>query len=99
MLLRNLPRFIKLGEGAGIFILFNDFLVQKVDFSRLMRVYVGLIMLACVPSLGLLASYWSAGFGTFSSGSGPCFPLAGGLCKFYANIALEEIDQYSANQS
>jgi hypothetical protein len=98
MLLRNLPRFIKIGEGAFLYY-FNDFLMQKVDFSRLMRVYVGLIMLACVLSLGLLASYWSAGFGTFSSGSGPCFSLAGGLCKFYANIALEEIDQYSANQS
>jgi hypothetical protein len=30
------------------------------------------------------ASYWSAGFKTFLQVS-PCFPLAGGLCKFYAN--------------
>jgi hypothetical protein len=31
---------------------------------------------------GFLASYWSAGF---EPGIGPCFPLAGGLCIFYAN--------------
>ena len=41
----------------------NDFMTQKVYFSQLMRVYVGLIMLSACP--GFLASYWSAGFGTF----------------------------------
>jgi hypothetical protein len=39
----------------------NAFITQKVHFSRLMRVYVGLIMLVQVS----FASYWSAGFGTF----------------------------------
>jgi hypothetical protein len=36
------------------------------------------------------------GFGTFLhfSGIGPCFPLAEGLCKFYAKTP-EENDQYS----
>jgi hypothetical protein len=33
-----------------------------------------------VLSPGFFASYWSAGFGI-----GPCFSLAEGLCKFYAN--------------
>jgi hypothetical protein len=36
---------------------------------------------ACILNSGFLASYWSAG----SSGIDPCLPLAGGLCKFYAN--------------
>jgi hypothetical protein len=49
-----------------------------------MRVCVGLIMLA-VLSPGFLVSYWSTGVWDISSGIGPCLPLAGGLCKFYAN--------------
>jgi hypothetical protein len=32
-----------------------------------------------------IASYWSAGFWGIFSGICPCFPLAGGLGKFYAN--------------
>jgi hypothetical protein len=36
------------------------------------------------------------GLGHFFS-IGPCFPLAGGLCKFYATP--EENKQYSANHS
>jgi hypothetical protein len=50
----------------------NDLITQKVYFSRLMRVYVGLIMLAaCTYSnQGFLASYWSGGFGRFLRLSG-----------------------------
>ncbi len=40
-------------------------------------------------SLGFLASYWSAGFGRFLQVMYPCFPVAGGLSKFYA-IAREK---------
>jgi hypothetical protein len=40
-------------------------------------------MLAACTFAGFLVSYWSAGFGTFHHHA-PCFPLAGGLCKFYA---------------
>jgi hypothetical protein len=59
--------------------------MQKVYLSRLMRVYVGLVMLAACP--GFLGSYWSARFGTFSQESA----LASHwlepreLCKFYAD--------------
>ncbi len=43
----------------------NDFISQKVCFSRLMRVYVGCSRRVPVLSPDFLASYWSAGFGTF----------------------------------
>jgi hypothetical protein len=36
-------------------------------------------------SPGFFTSYWSAGFVRFPSEISPCFPLAGGLCKFNAN--------------
>ncbi len=54
-------------------------------FSRSMRVYVGLTMLSAstkfrFPCFLLVSRVWE-----ISSGIGPCFPLAGGLCKFYAN--------------
>ncbi len=39
------------------------FITQKVYFSRLIRVCVGLLMLAASP--GFLASYWPSGFETF----------------------------------
>jgi hypothetical protein len=63
----------------------SDFLTQKVYFSRLMRVCVGLIM--------LLASAWSrflcfllvSSVWDISLCIGPCFPLAGALCKFDTN--------------
>jgi hypothetical protein len=57
----------------------------KVYFSRLMRVFIGLLM--------LLASYLvqvsllligQQGFVDFRYRPF-CFPLAGGLCKFYTN--------------
>jgi hypothetical protein len=61
----------------------NEFITQKVYFSRLLRVYVVSIMLAPftlsrIPCF-LLVSRVS-----------PCFSMAGGL---------EGNDQYSANQS
>ncbi len=53
-----------------------------------MRVYFGLIMLvARVLSPGFLASYWSGGFGTFLQVSA-LLPMAGGLCRFYANAGI-----------
>ncbi len=65
-----------------IFMYFNDFIKQKVYFSQLMRVYVGLIILeACTQSR--FPCFLLVGW--VSSGIGPCFPLAGGLCKLYAN--------------
>jgi hypothetical protein len=33
---------------------------------------------------GFFAFYWPARVWDNSSGTGPCCPLAGGLCKFYA---------------
>jgi hypothetical protein len=57
----------------------NDFITQKVHFSRLMRVFVGLIMFAEVylvqVSLLLIGQQSLVDF----------FLLAEGLCKFYAN--------------
>ncbi len=46
-----------------------------------------------IPCFLLVSRVWD-----ISSGIGPCFPLAGGLCKFYAPT-LKENDQYSANHS
>ena len=67
--------------------------MQKVYFSRLMRVYVGLIMLASwlVLSPSFLAPYWSEGFETF---------LASHWVKFCANFTPtpEGNDKNSANQ-
>jgi hypothetical protein len=55
------------------------------------------MLLACANSPGFLAFNWSAGFWDISSGIGPCFLLAGGLFKFYANA--KEDDQFSTNHS
>ncbi len=73
----------------------NDFITQKVYFSRLMQNYVGLIMLALSP--GFLASYWSAGFGTFLQVSA----LASNWLEDCANCTPtpEKNDKYIANHS
>jgi hypothetical protein len=74
-------------KGTGPFIkLFgcsNDLIPQKVYFPRLTRVYVGLIMLVArtrFPFFLMISRVWD-----ISSDIGTCFPLAGGLCKFYSN--------------
>jgi hypothetical protein len=71
--------------------------MQKVYFSRLMGVYVGLIMLTGVLSPGFLAFYWSAGFGTFLQVSA----LASHWLEDCTNFTPTpgENDQYSANYS
>ncbi len=56
--------------------------MKKVYFSQLRRAYVGIIMLAACtksrfPCFLLVSRVWD-----ISSGIGPYFPLAGGLCKF-----------------
>jgi hypothetical protein len=67
----------------GLFLNFfrrsHDFVTQKMYFSRIIPVYLGLQMLAV--SFFFLVS----GIGNISLGIDPCFPLAGGLCKFSAN--------------
>ncbi len=75
-----------MGDGAifRIYRCSNDFITQKVYFLRLMRVYVGFLMLAACtesrfPRFALVSRVWDISFGI-----GPCFPSAGGLCKLYA---------------
>ncbi len=79
-----------------IFSCLNDFIPQKVSFSRLMRVYVGLVMLQAYtqsrfPCFLLVCRVWD-----ISSGIDPCFPLLDDC----ANVQTpEENNQYSANYS
>ncbi len=61
------------GPVFKIFRFSNDFITQKAYLSPLMRVYVGLIMLAACTLVGFLALNWSAAFGTFLQV--PCRPL------------------------
>jgi hypothetical protein len=80
-------------EGFGS----NDFITHKVYFSRLMRVCLGFsnvsgVYLTQVSFFLLVSSVWK-----ISLGIGPCFPLAGGLCKF--TPTLEENKKYSARYS
>jgi hypothetical protein len=73
-------------QGTGTFSKFftcsNDFTTQKVYLLavnaslRWLNNVVG-VYLAHFPCFLLV---WD-----ISSGIGPCFPLAGGLCRFYAN--------------
>jgi hypothetical protein len=75
-------------KGTGPFFKFlvaPMILSRKKCILRLMRVYIGLIMLAACtysrfPCFLLVSRVWE-----ISSGIGPCFPLVGGLCKLYAN--------------
>ena len=76
-------------KGTGKFFKFfycsNDFITQKVHFSRLMRVCASLIILAAC-TLSRFSCFWLVSMVSgISSGISHCFPLAGGLCKFYAN--------------
>ncbi len=63
----------------------NNFITQKVYFSQVnanlhwLTNDVG-VYLVRVSLLLLVRTIWD-----IFSGIGPCFPLAGGLCKFYAN--------------
>ncbi len=61
-----------------------------------MRVYVGLIMIAHVLSLGFLASYWSVGFGTFLQVSALASHWLKDCanCKLYSMPIPEENDKY-----
>ncbi len=71
---------------------YNDFTMQKVYFLLFMRVFVGLMFVACP---GLLDFYWSAGFGTFLEVSA----LASHLLEDCVNFMSmpEKNDQYSGN--
>ncbi len=79
-----------LGDGGN----FLNFLGAPMIYQFM---YVGLIILQCVLNPGFLASYWSAGFGTFLQVS-----ANGSLwledCAKYAPTP-EENDKYSANHS
>jgi hypothetical protein len=54
-----------------------------------MRVYVGLKMLEACISLALVSRVWE-----ISSGIGPFFLLAGGLCKFYTKAGGKQPIQH-----
>ncbi len=53
------------------------FLAVNASLHWLNNVYLIQVSLLLIDQLGLVDF--------FSSDVGPCFPLAGGLCKFYAN--------------
>jgi hypothetical protein len=75
------PFFFKIFLGA----IDNEFRKQEVYFSRLMRVYIGLLMLAMGTYARFPCFLLVSRVRDISSGIGPCFPLAGALSKLYAN--------------
>ncbi len=69
-----------LNRGQGQFL---NFITQKVYFSLLMRVFVGLILLAACSRSRFPCFLWVKVW-EISLGISPCFSLAWRLCKFYA---------------
>jgi hypothetical protein len=59
-----------MGRGKFLNFLLLKWYITKVYISRLMRVYVGFIMLSACNCAGFFASYWSEGLEN-SSGIGP----------------------------